>query len=61
MAYPFSSDTITGSIRPNTKLGEVASYGSKGSGKLPITSFNIKGIAPTQLASVPYEDYNIIM
>lgn len=41
-------------------IEEVALYGAEGSRKLPITSFNIKGISPTQLASVLYKEYNII-
>lgn len=38
----------------------VSLYGAEGSNKLPITSFNIKGITPTQLASVLYKEYGII-
>jgi selenocysteine lyase/cysteine desulfurase len=41
-------------------IEEVALYGAEGRGRLPITSFNIKGIAPTQLASVLYKEHNII-
>jgi cysteine desulfurase / selenocysteine lyase len=41
-------------------IEEVALYGAEGSSKLPITSFNVKGMAPTQLASMLYNEHNII-
>jgi len=41
-------------------IEEVSLYEAEGSNKLPITSFNVEGITPTQLALILYREYGII-
>ena len=47
-------------VRQLQAIEEVLLYEAEGNNKLPITSFNVKSITPTQLASVLYKEYGII-